>query len=138
MIPSGLQDFVGTWSLTRRIEDFRADEILTFEGVARIGPCDDGAVYHETGTLRRPDGAGFEATRRYLWRDEPGRINVCFEDGRPFHAFAPGAEVNASHWCDPDTYRVSYDFAQWPRWNTVWSVSGPRKDYRMATTYRPA
>ena len=77
-----------------------------------------------------------EARRVYLWRDaEPGAVAVTFDDGRPFHQFdLTGGE--ARHACPPDTYRVRYDFSEWPVWTARWRVTGPRKDYLMTSRYR--
>ena len=60
---------------------------------------------------------------------------VDYADGRPFHEFDP-ARPRAAHWCDPDDYRVRYDFTRWPLWRAEWEVRGPRKDYLMMTDYR--
>ena len=59
------------------------------------------------------------AERRYLWRDGgAGTIEVFFDDGRFFHRFDAEDHVpGATHACDPDAYRVRYDFRAWPRWH---------------------
>jgi hypothetical protein len=31
---------------------------------------------------------------------------------------------------------VTYDFTAWPAWSTAWTVTGPAKDYSMASDYR--
>ena len=63
-------------------------------------------------------------------------IAVFFADGRAFHRFVPAADtVEADHWCDPDTYKVRYDFSRWPVWQAEWRVTGPRKDYVMQSVY---
>ncbi len=85
-------------------------------------------------------GASFQATRVYLWRADGDGIAVLFEDGRAFHRFTPQGAADSAHWCDPDDYRVSYDFSRWsvnrPIWTAEWRVTGPRKDYVMLSTYR--
>ena len=58
-------------------------------------------------------------------------------DGRDFFSFRPagrGAEV--VHVCDPDTTRVIHDFTLWPRWQAIWTVTGPRKDDRLRSDWR--
>ena len=78
-----------------------------------------------------------QAERRYLWREAGARVEVFFEDGRPFHSFDPDEpRPAADHWCDPDSYSVHYDFSTWPAWTSEWQVSGPRKDYTMHSAYR--
>ena len=67
------------------------------------------------------------ASRDYQWRDGGGGvIEVRFSDGRFFHRFLPEEPAPADvHLCDPDTYRVRYDFARWPLWRAEWRVTGP-------------
>ncbi|KFE34410.1 DUF6314 family protein [Thioclava atlantica] len=131
-----LSDFAGEWALTREIRHADGSE-ARFEGAARFVPEGEGLLYLEEGALILPGGQRMRAERRYLWRTEGGRIAVFFEDGRPFHSFAPDAP-EAAHWCDPDDYRVTYEFAHWPDWRAEWRVRGPRKDYVMISDYRPA
>ena len=79
--------------------------------------------------------APMQAERAYLWREAGAKIEVLFADGRPFHEFAPGHMDDATHYCDPDVYRVEYEFADWPEWRAVWRVAGPRKAYEMTSRY---
>lgn len=127
-------DFCGEWRLSRGIASEVAGQSGQFDGRAWFTPHEDGLLYREAGTLV-VGGHAMEAERRYLWRKAGAQIVVLFEDGRPFHSFTP-AQVAASHFCDPDTYNVTYDFARWPQWSSRWRVSGPRKDYVMTTQYR--
>ncbi|ATI42140.1 hypothetical protein CBW24_09030 [Pacificitalea manganoxidans] len=134
-----LRRFAGQWTLSRRIEDARAGTTGRFEGTARLTPDGGGLRYDETGLLSLPGAAPMQASRSYLWRAIDQRIAVLFEDGRPFHEFAVTADTaRATHWCDPDDYRVSYSFETWPNWQAEWQVSGPRKSYRMISSYCPA
>lgn len=130
-----MADFLGRWAIERQIDDRRAGQAGRFTGLAEITPTAGGALYHETGVLDF-GGAQFAAERRYLWAEGPEGIAVRFADGRAFHAFSPAGQPAAQHWCDPDDYRVAYDFAAWPEWRAVWEVRGPRKDYRMESRYR--
>lgn len=129
-----LEDFTGRWRIERRIDDRLGGVTGRFEGVAEFTPAATGLAYREEGRLRLGAGPEVVAVRDYLWRQEGGRIVVLHGDGRPFHDFDP-AEPGARHWCDPDDYRVRYDFARWPEWRAEWTVLGPRKDYTMRSTY---
>lgn len=129
-----LGDFTGLWRLERQIEDRRAGAQGAFTGQAQFTPDGAGLRYTEEGTLSFPGMAPMQATRSYLWRVQSDEIAVFFEDGRRFHVI--GAAGQDRHWCDPDTYRVRYGFADWPVWTARWQVSGPRKDYTMTSTYR--
>ena len=129
-----LMDFHGEWRIDRVIEDRLSGLQGRFEGRAWFRP--EGAVlrYREDGRLRLGDAAEMTAVREYLWRNEAGRIAVDYADGRPFHEFDPSEPV-ARHLCDPDDYRVRYDFSGWPDWRAEWTVFGPRKDYTMISRY---
>lgn len=130
--PRRLSDFLGGWSLDRRID--QADGGTgRFTGQARWTPEGAGMLYAETGQLALDGHPPMQAERRYRW--DPGLI-VRFEDGRLFHTVPP-LGGRTSHWCDPDRYEAHYDFADWPIFRVTWTVRGPRKDYVMTSVYRP-
>lgn len=129
-----LGDFSGVWRLDRRITDHLTGQGARFIGAATLHPPENGAaLWAERGEMRIADAAPMQAERRYRWAQNGAMIDVFFEDGRAFHSFDPNGAPKANHWCDPDDYRVSYDFTQWPNWRAVWRVKGPRKDYEMTT-----
>ncbi|WP_439120268.1 DUF6314 family protein [Marivita sp.] len=131
-----LGDFEGEWALSRRIVDHRAGSIGHFEGTAVFTRDGRGLAYRETGSLSLPGHPPMTAERRYHWREEDGQLIIEFDDGRFFHSFGSTTQ-SATHWCDPDTYRVCYDFSAWPVWQSTWDVSGPRKAYKMINSFRP-
>jgi len=128
-----LSDFAGEWRISRVIRHENAPE-ARFSGTAWFTPEADALNYRETGELVLPGAVPMRAERCYTWRPEGQEIAVFFEDGRPFHRFDPAAP-SAHHWCDPDDYRVVYDFAAWPAWRAEWRVRGPRKGYIMVSDY---
>lgn len=133
-----LRSFTGLWSIEREIEDIRAGGRGWFRGQGRFVADAHGLVYREEGTLELEGAAPMPASRVLLWREADGVIAVSFADGRPFHAFpADAATPEAEHPCGPDIYRVRYDFRGWPLWRASWHAQGPRKDYRLVSTYRP-
>lgn len=127
-----LQHFIGDWTLERRIHHDGGAQ-AGFQGHASWRAQPGGALYTERGSLEM-NGQAFDAERRYVWDDA---LRVFFDDGRFFHRVPPTGGT-AAHWCDPDQYEVRYDFANWPDWEAVWRVRGPRKDYVMTTRYRSA
>lgn len=132
-----IADFEGLWRIERGIEDHLAAQRGIFEGRAELAPAGDHWLWSEAGEMRLGAGPSFAARRDYLWQPEAGgRIAIRFHDGRPFHSFDPEGRPEAHHWCDPDDYRVTYDFADWPVWRAVWRVRGPRKDYTMTSLHR--
>lgn len=132
-----LDRFAGHWEVERHIADLDSGWMGRFEGLAVFTPVPGGLAYEERGVLRL-GGLVSEAFRRYFWSERPGgRIAVSFEDGRPFHDFDPGlARAEASHYCDPDLYEVTYFFPARGEWRAEWRVEGPRKDFRLVTHYR--
>lgn len=134
-----LRDFEGRWCLTREVADARGPD-ASFAGTATFSRTADGRGLElvETGRLELVGQGAFQAERRYFWQQDGAAIAVFFADGRDFHRFAPdGGQARAEHWCDPDTYKVRYDFSTWPVWQAQWCVSGPRKDYVMWSSYMP-
>jgi hypothetical protein len=131
--PRALGDFEGHWQIDRLIT--QADGTTgQFTGTARFVPAPGGGLdYHEEGTLALGSHPPVRAERRYLWTSG---LEVFFHDGRPFHQ-VPAEGGTAEHFCPPDTYRVAYDFSDWPFWRTTWRVTGPRKDYVMLTEFSP-
>ncbi len=131
-----LSDFIGNWSISREITDKLSGQIGRFEGSVRLTTDPDGLVSDETGQLTLGDAAPMQAVRRYFWRPSPDGISVFFDDGRFFHHIdADTMTPSAHHDCPPDSYDVAYDFTDWPRWSSVWTVAGPCKDYVMRSLY---
>ena len=114
------------------------------EGVAQFTPREDGGLdYAESGQLSYAGQAPMEATRAYIWREVAEGIEVLYADGSPFHVIETDKLMpDALHHCDPDMYNVSYDFTRWSQrkkqWRSVWTVLGPRKDYKMLSSYEQA
>lgn len=131
-----LSDFQGVWALEREISDLKAGQSGTFSGVARLSPVECGLLYEESGTLALKNSATMEAKRSFHWKGQGSDIQVLFEDGRPFHRIECAAPIcRDMHFCDPDIYRVVYDFRDWPKWEVEWDVQGPRKTYLMRSVY---
>jgi uncharacterized protein DUF6314 len=126
--------FRGGWQMVRIIENVAQGVIGEFWGECIFSDDEEGLICNEQGVLRF-DGADYHSGRVSLWRfPGPGRIEVRYQDGRPFHDF-PTDNPEAAHQCGDDRYRVSYDFGI-DTWLSLWEVKGPAKDYFMTTRYR--
>ncbi|MFQ5564896.1 MAG: DUF6314 family protein [Paracoccaceae bacterium] len=126
--------FRGPWQMVRIIENVAEGVIGEFWGECAFTPDGAGLTCREQGVLRFR-GADYHSSRVSLWRfPGQGRIEVRYEDGRPFHDF-PEERPEATHLCGDDRYRVSYDFGA-GTWLSRWEVKGPAKDYVMTTRYR--
>ncbi|WP_284291339.1 DUF6314 family protein [Angustibacter aerolatus] len=103
----------------------------TAGGEARFSTVGDDVRWAESG---RFTWLGAERPfRRVLWlRATADGWCVEFEDGRPFHDWAPGAW--AEHRCGADLYRGLVD-ATATGFAVTWHARGPAKDYTSTTTY---
>lgn len=131
-------DFAGVWALERDIEDRLSGRDGHLIGQATLTADGDGLKYHETGELTFEGQPTLIASRVYLWRrGRGGVVTVQFEDGTPFHDFTLHRTMpEATHFCEPDMYYATYDFARWPVWTSTWRVVGPRKNYRSLSRYQ--
>ena len=136
-LPS-LSALAGQWSLTRTI-DHADGATHRFSGQSTFAWSGPRLIETQSGHLDMGAGPALKATRRYVWTAESGRIEVLFDDMRPFHTIPLGvATPETTHLCPPDRYQVTYDFTAFPDWTAVWNVEGPKKEYRMASHYRRA
>ncbi len=132
-------DFPGRWKVQRSIEDRLSGQPGAFEGEALFTPFGAGRLrYEEEGHLRLGSGLPMRARRVYLWHVTADGVEVRFEDGRPFHRFGLAGGAGEDHLCGADLYRVTYGFQDWPQWWAGWTVTGPRKNYRMISRYTRA
>ncbi|WP_251039860.1 DUF6314 family protein [Arthrobacter sp. ISL-72] len=136
---------LGSWSVERTLWDRSSDARGTFTGVARFSPKNDdgGLAFHEEGTMRWPTPAGDTytgpASRDYLLHpaDSPDAMDMTFPDGRPFHRMSFRTEASQDrHWCDPDSYRVTYALRGPHEFSYAWDVRGPRKDLLLESVLR--
>ncbi|MEM6489178.1 MAG: DUF6314 family protein [Pseudomonadota bacterium] len=119
---------------TRRAPTNATATGATATGAAGAAATGATLACRESGVLRFR-GADYHAARVSLWRfPAPGRVEVMFEDGRPFHGFETDDPV-AEHRCGADLYRVAYAFRE-TGWTSHWDVDGPQKSYEMITHYR--
>src|SRR4051812_18419804 len=126
---------LGTWTLTRTVDDRRAGERRDVLGTATLtldGP--ERVTWREAGTMTWPGHAVPVLRSLYVVREPAGWL-VHFEDGRVFHPWSVGDWVE--HPCAPDHYRGLIETQGDPveRWTVVWEARGPEKDYRMVTEH---
>lgn len=137
-----LESLEGPWCLSRRIEPDGA----TMRGTAqftRVSP--DVLSYEETGWLTLGNGNVLQSTRRYRFRAQQDGMVIDFDDGPDagkifvtltFATTATTDMVAADrHHCGDDVYAVQYKLRLPHAYDTVVSVTGPKKDYRITTQY---
>ncbi len=79
---SSLWALEGAWHLDRTIRHETGDTDC-FKGTCVFHRAGKRLLQDETGTLET-GGAAFQATRRYVWAETNGRLDVYFDDMRPF------------------------------------------------------
>lgn len=126
--------FRGEWLFVRIIEDVSEGVIGEVWGEAEFVEDGAGLTCRERGVMRFR-GEDWHSERTSLWRfPEAGRVEVLYEDGRPFHDFlmhdpiALGLDEDAS-------YEIAYEFEP-ESWLSRWQMLGPGQDYLMTTRYR--
>ncbi|WP_327690805.1 DUF6314 family protein [Streptomyces sp. NBC_00461] len=137
-VPDVLAHLAGRWRVRRTVRDLASGDEGHFEGTTVFSPLPEGGLLHEeTGTftwlgVARPA----ERTLRFLRGSSPGRADVRFADGRPFHGLdlTTGHHV-ADHPCAADLYRGEFTVRDADRWRSVWRVGGPAKDLVLTTDY---
>ncbi len=142
------RELVGSWLLSRRIEDRRARETLHVTGTTEVSMREDGRIaWRESGELTR--GAAADAPpipvrrellieRRECFQDGEQRTEspggewmVLFADGRDFHPWTPGRAV--VHPCGEDRYDGLVEITDTGRWHVTWEVVGPAKDMTICS-----
>ena len=129
-------DLLGTWTLTRVVDDRREGERRDVAGSAtlsEVGP--DRVRWSEEGTMTWGERSVPVSRTLYVVRSVEQEWIVHFEDGRVFHPWSVGATVE--HPCAPDHYTGRVDATGDPldRWTVTWDAHGPGKDYRMVTVH---
>lgn len=126
----------GPWAFLRCLNDQRLSQRGSIVGRAAFDPDDEGLHYREQGRLWFGGDQG-EALRSYRYRfAAPGRAEVAFEDGRPFHELCLAAgSCTVEHLCGADHYSGTFEALGPHALRVNWRVEGPRKDYRLETDY---
>ncbi|MHA1598648.1 MAG: DUF6314 family protein [Alphaproteobacteria bacterium] len=127
---------IGTWSLTRTINDLRQNMPGAMQGGATIATGDDDYHYREQGELCFGDyRETVHRTYRYSFPG-PGIAEVCFDDGRPFYRLDLGnGFCKVQHVCGDDIYRGAFRVDGPDAWRSNWFISGPNKEIVLDSRY---
>ncbi|MBZ5739197.1 DUF6314 family protein [Nocardioides mangrovi] len=132
---------LGAWTLRRVVEDRLAGERRDVVGRAVLDlAAPDRVRWSEEGTMTWAGRSVPVSRTLHVVRTGAGDTGweVRFSDGRLFHPWSVGAEVD--HPCAPDHYRGRVETEGDPvdRWTVTWTARGPQKDYTMVTVHTPA
>jgi hypothetical protein len=127
----------GTWKLDRRVVDRVHQTTGRLQGQATFTPSAGRLVYEERGILSFGEHRG-TAEQSYFY-DFPAcdaQASVRFRDGRAFHDLdLSEGHDRVRHSCPPDFYEGLFVALGATRWRSKWTVTGPRKDYDLVTTF---
>ncbi|KAK5579355.1 hypothetical protein RB653_009037 [Dictyostelium firmibasis] len=95
--------------------------------------------YQEEGILKQPDNTEFNVSQRYIYRFKDDIITVYFDEKpeRLFHTlnFDNSSLAKGHHLCGKDTYDSIYQFVSPKEFKLIYSVLGPKKNYKITTTF---
>ena len=84
--------------------------------------------------------AGYQGEAWQTYRLKPqssGDVAVVFPDDRLFFTLPQGDRLlTIDHDCAPDSYKGALEIIDRDQWTLEWHVTGPRKNYRMASQYK--
>ncbi|MFJ4327251.1 DUF6314 family protein [Streptomyces tricolor] len=133
-----LAHLAGRWRVERTVRDLASGAEGRFTGTTVFSALDGGGLLHEESGTFTWQGVARPAHRtlRFLPGPTPGRADVRFADGRPFHELdLTAGRYVADHPCAADLYRGEFTVRDADRWRTVWRVGGPAKDLVLTTDY---
>jgi hypothetical protein len=134
---------VGTWDLTRRLEDRHGGMDGSFQGRATLeGRVPDGAGprrqgrYFETGNMAFGSRHAGPATRTLdVVQLASGAVQLVFVDGRPFiDVDLADGRCRRRHACRDDLYEIEYFVRSSHEIEEHWRVRGPHTDYDAYAT----
>lgn len=139
--PDVLVRLQGEWTFVREVPGK-----ATMTGRARITPTGEGrARYDETARVRLADGQTLTGSQSYRYRRLPAGngFDVLFAESEELFErldFQPCADgslrADAEHHCPPDRYVSKFTLDREDHLEVEHTVTGPRKDYVVRTTYR--
>jgi Family of unknown function (DUF6314) len=136
---------VGSWVVTRSIQDYRSGLSGSFTGEATLAwvpgerrpDAGTRASYREVGELRYGSYTGAASRSLEYARLGDAAAMLYFPDGRPFTDLdLRSGSWRGSHLCGADRYEILTVALSDHVVQERWCVRGPTKDYDVATTLR--
>lgn len=123
--------------MERSLLDLRHSVYGALLGGASFRSAGPSLLYEENGALQFGSHSG-AAEQHYLYDfdDDPTRACVRFRDGRPFHDLdLHRGRAAVSYLCGADVYEGRFTVIDETRWQSSWTIKGPRKDQEILTHY---
>lgn len=139
-----LDFFIGHWQLQKKAGEH--DQWLGWAIFEPISSCTNELLYTENGRLILSSGKTYNSQRSYIYQFNHTHANIFFaEDNLKKDLFLklnfPSTQFNlpmqtfAEHTCKDDYYRAHFKLVSTNEFFIHYSVSGPRKDYRIENKY---
>jgi hypothetical protein len=127
----------GRWQIDRKLLDRRRSVCGSILGVAEFAAAGSLLIHREWGRLSFGNYSGAAEQRYDLeFIDTADRALVRFRDGRPFHFLdLSEGRTDVTHACGSDLYEGRFIAFDRRCWQSIWEISGPRKDQRIVTLY---
>ena len=122
---------IGKWSVSRDIEDFRANIIGQFIGCATFFPVTPTTLsFHETGEMTYGSFRGTCERNLEFHQLNSTSVQVRFADDRPFVEIdVSDTATPSTHLCGQDRYDITLRVVSDDVIEETWRVQGPAKDY---------
>lgn len=129
---------LGSWTLTRKIDDRKNGLSGSFEGTAIFDETSDGCgLYRETGEMAFGGYLGEADRTLHAQRCADGTVALTFPDGRRYIEMNLSQQKwSAQHLCGSDTYEINLEVKSRELLVEQWMVRGPKKCYDALTILR--
>lgn len=129
------KNLTGTWNVSREIENFgSAAGTATF-----VYKGENSIHYREDIKVEPFTTDSYEAFREYFYKydKDDDKITMYFKDLQLFSELEISGEkkLSGEHLCGLDNYNVLFNFLSQDKFTTSYHVKGPKKDYKIETTY---
>lgn len=135
------RDFLGQWTLKRRVFDADRRPIGGMWGTVLFEPIDESSLsYQERVWNQTGESSHFLARQSYLYLFNQKAVEIHRgkeKQSAPFLTLPHGKTVVDGHYiCRPDLYTLRWVWVNPHLFYTRFSVKGLRKDYTLETLFR--
>ena len=128
--------FSGFWTFTRQVSHF--DVLIT--GKAFFTKTEDSILYTEDGTYQL-HGECQTCFQKHIYKVTAHTFKIFKNDGVLLHegkiekSTALPTTLQHQHYCKDDTYNCLWMFHTRNQFETLYTVTGPKKNYQISTLF---